>query len=770
MTQTELQTLIDQANENELIMLPDEMIHFDITVSTNCILIGQDNTIFNVSGLDQAITITAPNATVSDFSITSDKNGILMQNSGSSIERVSITAQESCFVIKNSNNAKLEECIAENSKIGFSIKDSNHITFNSCEARLCTTGYDIIGSSTEVGDVERLYENYYEEMFLPETTYSADITLANETFAPSYVERWSGSVVEQNNTAGLPEAVITTAVFKIKKTQETDANFECYFKSHNQTNGAVNEYLGTGSMTGMNENDTVTASLELIKQNGSNTSNIENDIITFNGTYQVDGSIQGSYVANVDLDLGSGIQTYEWTGDFSFTNDWKKENIETWEDASKVSVTTPAHNGHAVLTKQEIVDNLSSQLFGATVDIVNGELQITGYSYVLIEDNDDESLKDLLLLNQNVTEIEAERRDRVHFIEMNGVHVYENTIGIRLINTNNITFNECFVHSNTNIGIWQMPNSYSNVFRGEIYNNTKFGLKNTDTAGNLHDVDATNTWWGARSGPSLFGKGDGDKISSNVKFAPPRAQGTEPELIYPVTRDWIWSMLGYPQVRVELTEEQITQCIDMAIGRYLDFRMPNPTYHYEHIGPGQTWIELPKWLSHSDIIEITYSPGADIFTQLSGSGESFYLTYYLQNTGGTFLSDFYVAMAYRETMETTLGIRPTYEFVSGVNKDGETRDYIRVHPKPSMAISVAILHNAPMTEEEIDNKQWIRKYALTWAKEMLGRIRSKYGSVPSPTGEMQLDGQTLLQEAMQDRQSLEESLLMRSEPLGFTTG
>jgi len=39
-------------------------------------------------------------------------------------------------------------------------------------------------------------------------------------------------------------------------------------------------------------------------------------------------------------------------------------------------------------------------------------------------------------------------------------------------------------------------------------------------------------------------------------------------------------------------------------------------------------------------------------------------------------------------------------------------------------------------------KQWIRKYTLALAKELLGIIRSKYGSIPIPNAEVSLDGDT----------------------------
>ena len=51
-------------------------------------------------------------------------------------------------------------------------------------------------------------------------------------------------------------------------------------------------------------------------------------------------------------------------------------------------------------------------------------------------------------------------------------------------------------------------------------------------------------------------------------------------------------------------------------------------------------------------------------------------------------------------------------------------------------------------------KQWIKKYTLALVKELLGSIRSKYGSMPIPNGEVSLDGDTLRSEGAAERDAL----------------
>tara|TARA_B110000902_G_scaffold123407_1_gene144262 strand:- start:3176 stop:4327 length:1152 start_codon:yes stop_codon:yes gene_type:complete len=55
-------------------------------------------------------------------------------------------------------------------------------------------------------------------------------------------------------------------------------------------------------------------------------------------------------------------------------------------------------------------------------------------------------------------------------------------------------------------------------------------------------------------------------------------------------------------------------------------------------------------------------------------------------------------------------------------------------------------------------RQWIRKYTLALAKEMLGAIREKYNTVPIPGSEVSLDGAALRAEAQTEKDSLIEQL------------
>jgi hypothetical protein len=80
--------------------------------------------------------------------------------------------------------------------------------------------------------------------------------------------------------------------------------------------------------------------------------------------------------------------------------------------------------------------------------------------------------------------------------------------------------------------------------------------------------------------------------------------------------------------------------------------------------------------------------------------------------------------------------------------------YKRVQQKEYVLIEAA----AEKTEQEmlIDRwmTQWIQGWALSECREMLGMIRSKFGSLPGAGGGISLNGSELLQQANEEKTEL----------------
>jgi len=68
------------------------------------------------------------------------------------------------------------------------------------------------------------------------------------------------------------------------------------------------------------------------------------------------------------------------------------------------------------------------------------------------------------------------------------------------------------------------------------------------------------------------------------------------------------------------------------------------------------------------------------------------------------------------------------------------------------------LANIPYANINSIGKQWIRRFALSLAKETLGQIRSKFGSIPIPGESVTLNGEALISQGKEEQDKLREEL------------
>lgn len=103
-----------------------------------------------------------------------------------------------------------------------------------------------------------------------------------------------------------------------------------------------------------------------------------------------------------------------------------------------------------------------------------------------------------------------------------------------------------------------------------------------------------------------------------------------------------------------------------------------------------------------------------------------------------------------------------------VTADGTKKLYIRF-AGPQNPVSPDItddsiagasgLHNIPFNNVQYQKinsmgRQWIRQYTFSLSKEVLGLVRSKFGSIPIPNGDLQLNGADLLSQSQSEKDKL----------------
>ena len=107
-----------------------------------------------------------------------------------------------------------------------------------------------------------------------------------------------------------------------------------------------------------------------------------------------------------------------------------------------------------------------------------------------------------------------------------------------------------------------------------------------------------------------------------------------------------------------------------------------------------------------------------------------------------------------------------------VDASSQGADYDSSTGEAASTHLVTDISNAPYTQPTYayinePGRQWIRKYTLALAKEMLGSVRGKYQTVPIPGSETTLDYTRLLAEAIAEKEYLISTL--REDLAGVTT-
>jgi len=234
-------------------------------------------------------------------------------------------------------------------------------------------------------------------------------------------------------------------------------------------------------------------------------------------------------------------------------------------------------------------------------------------------------------------------------------------------------------------------------------------------------------------------------------------------------KDFVLLMLGAPVVRVELDEQQLDLAVDQALKVFEDYA-PREYFDYKIIQttPGKSVYELPPDVGN--VRNVYYKEQGQFAFQASDLDGALPIEYFYP--GGSYASiqgglidpiqpiwgrmgEWVLYKQYEQMFSRTSSNLGGWEWVGGLRK-------IKVYPTPQGGRCGKIIIHYIQNCKDWDNAtEAMQMGALVYAKQMLGRIRSKYSNPPGPNGGMQLDGQILLQEAAEDLKQWREDLLFR---------
>jgi hypothetical protein len=260
---------------------------------------------------------------------------------------------------------------------------------------------------------------------------------------------------------------------------------------------------------------------------------------------------------------------------------------------------------------------------------------------------------------------------------------------------------------------------------------------------------------------SSFGTYEGSRLK-DYKSPDPNTnniQRTEQDLIEnknsdQVIKDFIFARLGHPTVRVELTDYQIKTCIDEAVAK-LSYHAPEWMTQYAVFDTSANInvYELPFEVA-SNLTDVIFRRQMFGLHLLEGSLEYDFAIMFFSNHNffnNMNMGQYVLMQQYMKQIRKVLGQNGTWKVID--NK------YLHLFPVPGNQESVILEFRAINYATILPAyKNWLQRYSLCVAKEILGRVRSKYKTLPGPGGGSQLDGAELLQEAAREKEQLLEEL------------
>ena len=227
---------------------------------------------------------------------------------------------------------------------------------------------------------------------------------------------------------------------------------------------------------------------------------------------------------------------------------------------------------------------------------------------------------------------------------------------------------------------------------------------------------------------------------------------------------YIRAKLGDPIIPVELTDEQLSDCIDDTEFYYSRYK--NSKEEMEIFDLQGNWSqgwELPDGVREEEVLEVFVDPTFP-FGYYSGRTDivaNLYAQYIFQNPQSNNLSS--GIADYRITLSTL----KDYAILLGTQvKWAITGRRLKIWPEPPNGSKVGIRYASKLVAEDVLKDNMFKDLALAKAKIILGTIRSTFpGGIPGGEQVVQLNGESLLQEGKQEEQAAMQALVHAQEPL-----
>jgi hypothetical protein len=236
-------------------------------------------------------------------------------------------------------------------------------------------------------------------------------------------------------------------------------------------------------------------------------------------------------------------------------------------------------------------------------------------------------------------------------------------------------------------------------------------------------------------------------------------------------KEYILTSLGYPVIKVELTEEMLNNAILAAANLFYDYEATYTKLVMLTINTTDNTCVIPPEIDYDDIKDVivdtknNISSGAGVGNELSGLVTLGASTYSIPSFFHDFVANFdlvnyYLYVQYLEDYKKIMGIQISWQIID---------DKIHLFPKNFQFQRAAIMMNDFPKLENLEQEDWIKQYALAKSMHTLGIIRSRISGMQF-SGGMTSGGSAdmMFNEGKEQMAALKEELkTLRRTPLGF---
>jgi len=223
-------------------------------------------------------------------------------------------------------------------------------------------------------------------------------------------------------------------------------------------------------------------------------------------------------------------------------------------------------------------------------------------------------------------------------------------------------------------------------------------------------------------------------------------------------KDWAERTLGSPTFDVEITADQLTDCLEDTLHWYALYNGQTKTAELQVSGNGEYDVA-----SDCSVVTQVIFPGTSDANPLD-SFDWAGVKIGLPSIATGNYSDFVMIMQRLETIQQVIGSTAMWIYDRVRHKlvlDNASGSQVRYYYLSS-DIDVELLHNHEL--------YFVKGYMKACVMTIVGEIRRKYSDVPSAEGAITLDGSDLSAEASELMNRLTEEIKARNVPLPFLMG